>query len=485
MSKIEMKDIAKFKINSEMMFVACLYKDADLYFEYSHAKQSISHKMWKFYFSLLTALVEKKKYTKIDEYIVDTYINEQSDELKQQFKDFGGYKVIEQASYIAEIDNVNTYYLDVLKYDAVIQLAKSGFPVLTNWDMLSDLSYDQLSDFYSSKVDMIFTQNVQEDVVYDIKSKMWDMVVDADKGVNRGLPVASKLLNSIINGQVLGNITMFAAASGVGKSFSTLNLTIPTAIAQNEPLLIMCNEEDLPKWQRELITWVANNIICRKKEFKEKQFIKSRFYQGSFTKEEWEILKLAQTWIDEKVEDGLIKFVSFNSFSMGKAIKLIKKYSKRDIKYFIIDTLKLDNDNSSKINDLSWLQLQQNMVKLYNEIKEKKSNVHVWVTYQLSKNQARFLDQTKLGISKNVADVASTLILTRKVLLDEKSGGKNELKVENAKGDKIVLDPSKDYFIIFIDKNRMGGTSRQVIFEIDMGRNVIRDVGLTYVPEDF
>ena len=61
-----------------------------------------------------------------------------------------------------------------------------------------------------------------------------------------------------------------------------------------------------------------------------------------------------------------------------------------DVKYFVLDTLKLDNDTGSHVSDKSWLVMQQNMVRLYNVIKESSLNVHVWVTAQLSKRWTQF-----------------------------------------------------------------------------------------------
>ena len=480
------KDINMYKSDYESRFVGCLYQDTDLFYEYENVKGLLTNKQISFYYSLLKKVLVKNE--KINEDVIEVYVNAQKEEARNIYKQYGGYDVIDTLMKVSELDNVQSYYSNILKYDAIQKLHKIGFPILKDkeWEKIAEFTYEQIADRYESQLDNIFSQDTAEDEIGDIKDGIEGMIEQADKGANKGFPVTSKILNATINGQVTGNITMLAASSGSGKSFLSLTQTLPMAIDQDEPLLIMCNEEDMAKWQRELITWVINNVICKNnKKFRDESFIKSRFYQGHFTDIEWQLLKEAQAWIDKKVESGLIRFINFRTFSMGKTIKLIKKFSKREVKYFIIDTLKLDNDAKSNVNDQSWLQLQQNMVKLYNVIKESNQNVHVWVTYQMSKSKSRFLDQSMLGISKNVADVVSTLMLTRKVLLDEKSGGKNELKVENAKGDKVNLDPTKDYRILFIDKNRMGSSSKQIVLETDMSKNIVRDMGYTYVPEDY
>ena len=172
---------------------------------------------------------------------------------------------------------------------------------------------------------------------------------------------------------------------------------------------------------------------------------------------------------------------------MAKTIRLIKKYTRLyDVRYFILDTLKLDNDTYSRVNDNSWLQLQQNMVKLYNVIKPSDLNVHVWVTAQMTKTnrRARYLDQSMIGMAKNVTDVVSSLMLVR-MLSQSEISGKNAIKVINpTSGHSEMLDEDKDYMIVFWDKNRQGQTNRQVILEVDRGLNIIRDVGKTQINND-
>lgn len=262
-------------------------------------------------------------------------------------------------------------------------------------------------------------------------------------------------------------------------TFVTLSQCLPIVIKEKEPILIMCNEEDKAKWQREIITWTINNVLGG-------DFVKSRFYQGNFTSEEWDLLKQATEWFDDKVASGLINFVNFSTYSMDKSIKLIRKYATQyDIKYYIIDTLKLDNDIGSTVNENSWLQLQQNMVKLYNVIKPTVKNCHVWVTYQLNKSvRSRFLDQSALGMSKNVADVVSTLLLVRNVLENEKKADSGGMDVYKG-AQKVILDEEKDYMICFIDKNRQGANNRQIVWRVDKGRNIMKDVGVTTIAQDY
>lgn len=687
---------------AELQYVVTLYSDVDLYDEYKVEPSNITNIHWRMYYMLLSQMVEKKGLTVIDEMNMELHMDSQKDQLKKMYENAGGWNTIEEGKEILELENIESYYREVLRYSAILKLHDSGFDIESNWEEYSKLTYDELGDVVSGTVDSIFSDiGMGEDKVLDIKSDVWEMVKDAHKGVNRGLPLSSKALNSVVNGQVLGNITMVGGQSGMGKAqpvdtviptptgdremgdlkvgdyvfdrqgnptkilgvfpqgkleayevsledgrktvcndehlwsyhtgshleletktlremmdigiadyktgqynfaipnngavkldgvpigvveellgffvgtyegtnqpkttyytglnhranlmlhmyrslgykatveygefkrtgekgylvkatmpdridivgvekledkmemvcisvdndehlyltndfivthntFTTLNQTLPSAIKEKEPLLIMCNEEDIDKWQREILTWVINNKLGG-------NFVKSRFYQGAFTKQEMEMLREATDWVEENLDDDLIQFVNFNQFSMDKSIRLIRKYATQyGIKYFIIDTLKLDNDVGSVITDNSWLQLQQNMVKLYNVIKPTSKNVHVWVTYQLNKSQkTRYLDQSALGMSKNVADVVSTLILIRDVLESEKGGDANAIAVKRADGAQVQLSEEKDYMVVFIDKNRQGSTNMQVVWRVDKGRNIIKDVGFTRISQDY
>lgn len=475
------EELSRHKGMSELQYVVSLYSDIDLFDEYKMNATNITNQHWRVFYLILEKIVERKSITVLDEVNVDLFIAEQPKKLQKLYEGMGGFKQIEEAKAIIETGNIDLYYQEVLRYTVIERMFKQGIANEDDWKEIQAMTYDQLVMYLDGINDSIFEGiNISDDEIVDLTTNMWDMVVEADKGLGKGLPVASNLLNSIINGQSLGNITMLAGNSGAGKTFLTLSLILPNVIKEEMPLLIMCNEEDVTKWQREIITWVINNV-------EKKDFVKSRFYQGGFTEEEWELLKSANDWLQEKIKDGKIKFVNFNTFSMSKSIGLIRKYTTQyGFKHFIIDTLKLDNDIGSKVTDIAWLQLQQNMVKLYNVIKPTNKNCHVWVTYQLNKSvRNKYLDQSSLGMSKNVADVVSTLLLVRNVLEGEKGNESTSLKVKGAKKVDKILSQDKDYMICFIDKNRQGASTDQVVWRVDKGRNLLIDTGLTRVAQDY
>lgn len=476
--------------SSEMIFVGALYKEPSLFHDYNVGKDLMMKSgMGKFYYNLLKKIVNRSEYEVVDRLSLNTFVSSQNQKVNEHYNRIGGYDTLADFIEVSEVDNIEQYYLDLLKLNALRKLNSIGFDLAKRWEYYMSLSYKELADSIEGVVAETFSgQDLNEDKVVDLKYGMEDMLDEIMSQKYTGLPVASNCLNAVINGLTLGDITLMAGMSGVGKTFLTITLLMPTVIKYNMPILIMCNEEDANKWRWSILIWIANNVISKREGFQSMYVDKARMFDGNISPQEMAQLQAANEWYKEKLKDNVINFVSFSSFSMDKAIRLIKQYTTQyNVKYFVLDTFKLDNDIGSEVTDMAWLQLQQNIVKLYNVIKESNKNCHVWMTYQLNKTPRRFLDQSSLGMSKNVADVVSTLILARKVYENEKSGESkaHKITVKNKHGEEKTLNSETDYMVLFIDKNRSGSTSKQVVLKTDKGKNILKDVGYTQISEDF
>jgi replicative DNA helicase len=301
-----------------------------------------------------------------------------------------------------------------------------------------------------------------------------------------GLPLHNTpMLNKEIGGNLEGNITLVGGLSGVGKTALSRILLLPSILEHKEKIIIMINEEGKKKWQREFIVWIANNIF---KEDLQKYIVRD----GKYKPEVKALLKKCSEWIKQYKNTIILK--PFTQYTTAKAIKTIKKYSSMGVKYFMLDTFKADAKTLS--SEAFWFSMQQNMVEINDVIKAEAKNVHIWITFQLSKSSSkqRYYDQDNIGMAKNIVDVASTCLMIRKVFDDELEGGKRELDVyrrEKRQGNietqiPVKLKKGKNYQIIFIVKNREGSTNEyQIIVEHDLSRNIYKEVGYTVVPVDF
>ncbi len=479
------KQVQEYKLACEANVVAILYKNSDLYFTYDKLNlKSFSSNIWRVYWQIGYDIVIKEGKKSLDDITVGLYL-EKHPKLKQKYDEYGGYDTIDKSKEYVNVENIGGYINELNKWNAVLQLLARRFPIHDKIKQFVDMNAEQIYDLYEAQLNHIFV-NVEGDIEsYNLCENIHELLEKLDKGENVGMPLYnSPILNKEIGGNLQGHITMLGALSGTGKTTLTIELLLPQILHYNEKVCIMINEEDVSKWRKELITWVANNVF--KKELK-----KYVLRDGGFNEEQWELLKQCADWIEEKKESRNITIIPFPKYTANLAIKTIKKYSSLGCKYFILDTMKVSSDVKS---DLQWQEMTKDSVEIYDVIKPVGRNVHIWITYQLGKaaTTKRYYTNDAIGIAKNIVDVASTNLMIRKPFDDEYEGEKNELKCYRLEGkNKLTkipfkLQKDKHYTIIFITKNRFGSTNEfQIVAENDLAKNVYKEIGIVKIPLDW
>ena len=255
--------------------------------------------------------------------------------------------------------------------------------------------------------------------------------------------------------------------------------TLPSIINNNEKIVVMVNEDSVQKWQREMLVWICNNVF---KYDVQKHTIRD----GKYSNEVKSKLHEAADWLEEHTKNHMITIIPFLQYQTSKAIKQIKKYAALGVKYFILDTFKMD---SGRTSNNAWLE----MVDIKDTIKSEALNVHILITFQLEKGSAvmRYYTQNNIGMAKNIVDVASTCIMIRDIFDDEYEGGKKALKVFRPEGKNgrtkvsVTLDKDKKYQVFFVVKNQEGAANAyQIVAEHDKSRNIIKEIGQTNISPD-
>lgn len=475
--------VREYKTIAEANIVSLFWKNQDLLYSYSNIKlEDLSENMWKVYWQVAHDIVIKERKV-LDEITVNFYL-EKHPKLKLKFEEYGGYsKIVDTGDYIRE-ENLHGYVLELQKWNVVLNMLKNKFPVESRINEFVDLTVEQIYDEYSLMLNHIFANAETQIKSYSLSDGLDELIEKLDEGIMIGLDYYHMpMLNHEIGGRLCGSLDLIGAVSNLGKSTIARSLCIPSAIEKKEPLTIIINEESVDKTKSEMLIWVSNIIF---KQDVQKYIVRD----GKFTDETRAILKKSAQWLRDNADDGLIRIIPFQRYTVELAMKVIAKYAHAGCKYFIIDTMKL---NANSNGEAAWLDLQQSSVKLYDLIKPENLNVHVLFTYQLGKAavKQKYLSQDSLGMSKSVIDVCSSAILVRALHQDEFEGGKNELKVYRLDGKSgktripVRLDKDKIYHIFFISKNRAGSTSYQIVVEADMSRNRFTEVGICTVIQDW
>ncbi|HJG97393.1 MAG TPA: helicase [Romboutsia timonensis] len=482
-NKEAVQKISELRIISEMNIVSILWKNPDLYFVYDELSiDSFTYNKAKVYYQIGNDIIIKEQKA-LESITIDMYL-EKHDKLKEKYEEYGGYEIVDTGKYVNE-ENIEGYIEELNKWNVLIKMIKEGFPVGERFSEYIDMSCEDIYDENEGILNHIFSNISSKDKSYKIGYKIEELIDELDQGLAIGLPLYNlPTITNEIGGNINGNITLCGGISGAGKTTFTRNAILPSIVEHDEKICIMVNEEGIKKWQRELIIWVTNNIY--NKPIK-KYILRNGGFDPKF--KTW-LKKYPCKWIKDN-EDKII-IVPFSQYNTAKAIKTIKKYAALKFKNFILDTYKADSDDNKDSTNPAVM--QQNMVKIYDTIKEEALNVHVWITFQLNKSSSkqRCYTQDNIGMAKNIVDVASTCLMLRNLYEDEFSGGKNEIKVYKLSGKNgktktpVQLDNDKHYQIVFIVKNREGGSNDfSVVVEHDMATNTLSEVGITYITPDF
>lgn len=475
--------ITELRIISEMNIVSILWKNPELYFTYDNLKvDSFSLNKAKVFYQIGYDVVVKENKV-LEPMTIDMYL-EKHLKLKEKYEEYGGYDIMETTKYVEE-ENMDGYVEELTKWNVLIKMIKENFPVGERFSEYIDMSCEDIYNEYECLLNHIFINVSSKDKSYKIGYKIEELIDSLDEGMAIGLPLHNlPMITNEIGGNILGNITLCGGISGAGKTTFSRNALLGSIIEHGEKICIMVNEESIKKWQRELIIWVANNVYGKNIK---KYVLRNGGFDPKF--KAW-LKNVPCKWIKEH-EDNII-IVPFSQYNTARAIKNIKKYGALGFKYFVLDTWKADSDDSK--DSTSPAVMQQNMVKIYDTIKEEALNVHIWITFQLNKSSSkqRFYSQDNTGVAKNIIDVASTCLMIRNLYEDEFEGGKSELKVYQLSGKSgktktpVRLEKDKHYQIIFIVKNREGGSNDyQIVIEHDMATNTMKEVGITYITPDF
>lgn len=480
-----LKKINEFKEACEANIVSIIYKRPEFIRETNIYLEEFTNNCWRVYYQIAHDIINVERKNSLDMITVNLYL-EKHKKLKSKYEEYGAYELIEGSAVYIKEENFDGYVSELHKWNAVIQLSKLGFPVA---DKLSEYVDNSAEDIYNEMevlLNHIFINAASEVNTYNALEGLHEYIDKLNEGSQLGMPLSNAdILNREIGGFNLnGNIYGLGANSGVGKSTSAINYLMPSVLKYDEKMVMMINEEDQTKVQRELLVWVANNV------FKE-ELHKYVLRDGNFNEETMKLLRKCADYLGELKDRRNITVIPFEKYTAKAAIKVIKKYSGMGVRMFVLDTLK---ESSDARNVETWKSMERDLVDLYDTVKPAAKNVGLFVTYQLGKASVklRYLTNNEIGQAKNILDVLSVNLMMRKPFDDEFEGGNHEIKGYKLTGvngkTKIPFTLKKDkrYMLTFITKNRFGSTDEfQIISEYDLSTNVHKDIGICNISQDF
>lgn len=486
----------------EAFICGLFWNNPELYKVYSHEKLSekyhFGNPIWGFYFGLGRYLAEKNL-EKLDDISSAQAVEELG--FQQYYDKYGRYTTISELMEETKDkeENLEAYYNEVKKYSLLRDLRElfgNKVAEKTGKYDYTNMTAEQVHKYWSDKVNKLGVDNVGGVEHCYLLEGLRDDIKEWDKNPDVGLPFyKSSMMTKMTNGFAHGHVYMFGGFGGKGKTSFCFNKVIMSCLEQQEKLLVIANEQGINEFKQLLLISVIGSIT-------KKPFNRRRLIEGSFTDEEKEILEEAVQKVEE-ISGGnnkLISFVFLEKYTIDNVKRIIRHYAHRGYSRVIIDTGKPSEDRGN--TDSRWERFVEDCKEIYKLARPNGGglNLAVWINVQLADNalKYRFLDEHALGEGKKAKNEASCLFMMRTVWDDELSGGQNELDVFrwefnefSGKYDakkKIVLEPNKQYYLLFLPKNRRGlsnDTGQYVlVLEPNFNFNTWKEVGWTRVFND-
>lgn len=484
-SAAALERVKTYRNNAEANVALSIFKDPNLIHSATLTLDDFASAKWKLCFAIAHTILIKEGKASLDEVTVGFFL-EQHPKMKERFYEHGGFDSLIAAIAYMQTDNFESYVNDLKKWKTVMTLHGIGLTLTDQRvSQYADINTEEIYSTLMVDINSAFRNAESSVKAHSIAEDIHGLIKRLNEGKALGLAYYNMPnLSKETGGQNLGSITLLGGISNAGKSTVARSMVVPSILNSNEQVVIIINEDAWDKWQREMLVWICNNVL----DFDIQKHV---VRDGNYSEEVLNKLTEAGNWLEENSQNDRITLVPFLQYKTSSAIQEIRKYAAQGVKYFILDTFKMD---AGRVDNNSWLAMQQAMVDIKDAVKAEALNVHILITFQLEKGSSttRYYTQNNIGMAKNIVDVASTCIMIRDLYPDEYPDNNNALKVysfeQTAGKGKIIVDLEKDkkYQLFFVVKNQEGAANaHQFVVEHDKSRNIMREVGYTNLSPDF
>jgi replicative DNA helicase len=466
-------------ISSESLVVGYLYRLPDTIVEYEDilsADFDFSDEYLRLMYNLL--LLTFKTNVRIDETSVNIQVSKMDEETQKKFKSFGGFNAIKRLMKVSEsCENFNYIFGKLKTWNMIRDLDKKGFAVRNNIEKLKDKKPDDILKGYEFQLSSVASKNKGLEDSVNLGAGMLDFVRRLKEKPDVGIRIPHPIINTLTRGWRTGKVYTSGMGSGLGKSREMCYYAVEMGIIDQIPILIIVNEQDEIEWKLMLITCVINNIFY---PITGVYIEEDEIALGQLTGRKDEIVQEAAKYIEE---NSKIQFQEMDAYSFDNLKIVLKKHKLRGINYVIYDTFKVFRLGEGA-GGASWEQFvatSEMFKKLVGSPKKGGLDMGLFLTFQLTDESIanKILNSTAIAGGKQIKHNLDFIKMSR--VLDAKDKEKIRVKIDipgNPFNGAIEdLDPYKDYYLTFIDKNRGGKDHKYMIYEIQKGKIIFKELG--------
>ena len=465
-------DLDKNLIKANGLLSGLCLKNLDTLTDYNINFKLLSDES-KFYIGICNQLL-KLGYEVVDEVGFTSVVENFG--LKDTYEKYGGWQTVKNLKSIVDERNADSICDTFNKWNLVKLYNEKGILDLEkHYKKVEKMNSCQVADYIEYQINDIDI-NINTDLVVENLNFTDQEIQDILDGVDMGIQFGkhSPILNNLMLGLPLSDMTMFASYSGGGKSSYIMNnIAIPVA-EQGIKVCIVSNEMKAKAYKLLLQTYVLTERLDYWK------LTRKKFKAGQWTDEDKQMVEKARKIIKEEYAP-YISFVKMYDYDMAKVSRIAKKEAKRGMKLLVYDTMKYSGDG-----DNTWMSLIEDSKQLFQITS--KLDIATVVSFQLSpatKNKIRILDETCLANAKQVKEVFSEMVGFRDLWSDEWAGEDCDIKpyklVKGEDGkykqEPIILDKTKHYKIFFHFKSRNDQVGTALVYENQGYQNKWKEIG--------
>ena len=496
--------ILKNRSMIEGLLVGTMLKDLTLFADVKLKADDFIKDKYKFFYTLGKSM--SLGYSELDEVSIASFI-EANTTLKDSYINFGGWDSVKKAIEIGNPNNIDKYYDDIQKSNLIVSLHEKGFSVcneieiegskIVPFEIFNEMDTNQVYEFYEmlltdSAVDTVGAVDMEElflgdDDIESFKSVKssgvpYDIIFRWETEKGSRYIEGSKMLSNLTNGVTDSNGVFFVGAySGTGKTTFTLVNLVMGLIESGAKCLIVSNEQQSKYYKLILISFICQNV------FKQYKISRKKIELWDLTDEEQEYVYKANQFLKDRIE-GRLKFINMDTVDVEKVMKVAKKLClAHGYEVLVYETMKPESTTANNVVG--------EMVEVSRKLDlfGRKMKMKIIAPVQLTTNsegKTSYLTSAVLASSKQIKEVANVILLMRKVLPEElDKDSRLYMKpyrlirdFETGKWSRNYLedlDPTKDYRLIFIDKNREGEDSKVLLYEFHGRSGTFTEIGMT------
>lgn len=483
----------------ESNVLGCLFQDPLLLDEtnFLTAEKFLNKKCRNFF--ELCLRVRGKGFSTFDAKAVYSVMNDRSTEL---FEKMGGMDEVQTLMEGVNVSNWETYLDDLIKENTFCHLydmnIDCSLPQKWNGEEIIPLEIfrtqknEDLLAFWDAQLAGIPTATSSK-IIEKGKVRLDDeWLASLQEGIENGDPFEQSLqredgtfvecypmLSKNVSGLLSGTTTMLGAYSSVGKSTWWVSV-IMAMLANGKRVLVISNEEPMSKIQQKIFVWISKNVFGY-------ELTKKRLVAGNFTEKERGILDdVISFWRASGLEENFT-YIFLNDPDITLISKNIREFAlKEGVDVVLYDTFKIQgSDMRSNRQDLALVRDSRTL-----DVLAKKYNLIMLCSVQLAEHMKGklWLDSSCLSNSKQIKEQLENLFLIRNAYEEEiDSSSKHYLRPFKRnlingvwESTEVILDPSKIYKVLFIEKSRGGPNSSDmgeaILLEFDGDHSTFKEV---------